>query len=222
MRVAIHQPNYFPWLGFWRKLAFADIFILLDTVEYTKGGYINRTQIHGPQGPTWLTIPVHAHLHTPITEIWEADATWPQQHRAKLAQWYATAPYAHDVLPVIDQWLAQLPQANLATINESLIRRMANYLGVTTRIYCASELGVTATERTARLVELCRAVSPTPGTYLTGAGGLTYLDPACFHAHGWQIACVQTPPSLSLLDTLCAEGKLAICDNFMQSVQKGA
>ena len=58
MIITIHQPNLFPWLGFFDKMQHADIFVLLDTVPYTKGGYQNRTQIKGANGIKWMTIPV--------------------------------------------------------------------------------------------------------------------------------------------------------------------
>ena len=42
--VAIHQPNYLPWLGYFHKIAAADIFVFLDDVPFSKGSYINRVK----------------------------------------------------------------------------------------------------------------------------------------------------------------------------------
>ena len=58
MIVAIHQPNYIPWLGFFYKIAKSDIFIFLDDVQYTKNSFINRNKIKTSQGSIWLTLPV--------------------------------------------------------------------------------------------------------------------------------------------------------------------
>ena len=69
MRVAIHQPHYLPWLGYFAKWAAADRFIFLDTVQYEKNGWQNRNRVKTPDGPRWLTVPVHARLGTPIREV---------------------------------------------------------------------------------------------------------------------------------------------------------
>ena len=54
MIVSIHQPNLWPWLGFFDKMAASDLFILLDTVPFTKGGFQNRVQLKGPMGRSGL------------------------------------------------------------------------------------------------------------------------------------------------------------------------
>ena|ERR1700733_7136326 len=56
--VAIHQPNYIPWLGYFFKIAHADKFVFLDMVVYPGGSLVNRNSIKTAHGPAWLTIPV--------------------------------------------------------------------------------------------------------------------------------------------------------------------
>jgi len=58
MRVAIHQPHYWPWLGYLKKMKEADIFVYLDEAAYTKNGFINRNKIQIDGKDHWLTIPV--------------------------------------------------------------------------------------------------------------------------------------------------------------------
>jgi hypothetical protein len=66
VRVAVHQPQYLPWLGYLAKWAAADVFVFLDTVQYEKNGWQNRNRIRTADGAHWLTVPVHARLGTPI------------------------------------------------------------------------------------------------------------------------------------------------------------
>src|SRR6266576_4512006 len=56
--VAIHQPNYIPWLGYFFKIAHANKFVFLDRVVYPGGSLVNRNSIKTAQGPALLTIPV--------------------------------------------------------------------------------------------------------------------------------------------------------------------
>ena len=50
MMVAIHQPHYFPWLGYLAKMASVDKFILMDTVQLEKRSYMHRNRIIDPDG----------------------------------------------------------------------------------------------------------------------------------------------------------------------------
>ncbi|MFV0269502.1 MAG: WbqC family protein, partial [Draconibacterium sp.] len=58
MKVAIHQPNFMPWLGYFYKMAKADVFVLLDDVRHSKSSFTNRVQIKTPQGPKLLSVPL--------------------------------------------------------------------------------------------------------------------------------------------------------------------
>ena len=56
--VAIHQPHYLPWLGYLHRMAQADLFIVLDHVQFERGNYQNRTQVRVNGAAHWLTVPV--------------------------------------------------------------------------------------------------------------------------------------------------------------------
>src|SRR4051812_18140902 len=58
MIVAIHQPNFLPWIGYFYKVLKCDRFVLLDDVQFTRGGYTNRVNIKFGKGPDWLTVPI--------------------------------------------------------------------------------------------------------------------------------------------------------------------
>jgi hypothetical protein len=58
VRVAAHQPNLFPWLGFFDKMRDSDVFVLLDAVPFNRRGYQHRVRIGTPSGVQWLTLPV--------------------------------------------------------------------------------------------------------------------------------------------------------------------
>ncbi|MBI5698329.1 MAG: WbqC family protein, partial [Thaumarchaeota archaeon] len=58
MKVAIHQPHYFPYPGFFHKLSLADVFVIMDNTQYDKR-YTNRNRIITPNGWIWLTVPIN-------------------------------------------------------------------------------------------------------------------------------------------------------------------
>ena len=69
MIVAIHQPQYMPWLGYFHKMDKADIFIHLDTVQFRRNEFQNRNRIKAVNGWHWLTVPVKYVDHKQF--IWE-------------------------------------------------------------------------------------------------------------------------------------------------------
>ncbi len=186
--VAVHQPNYLPWLGFFAKAAQADVFVLLDDVQFEKGGYTNRVEVKTAQGRTLLTVPVEAGGATPprIDELRIAkDGRWTVRHVKTLAQSYARTPGWSAYGPQINGILAS-GETHLATLNERLIGATLDAFAIEARIVRASALGPRAERGNAGVVEICRRLGA--ATYLSGAGGRKYNDPATFAAAGIDLA----------------------------------
>ena len=84
-RVAVHQPNYFPWIGYFHKLAAADIFVLLDNVEFQRGNassVTNRTTIKVSQGIQKMTVPVLRAGSSPLVQDVLIDQRQPLEEEA--------------------------------------------------------------------------------------------------------------------------------------------
>ena len=108
MKVAIHQPQYLPWLGYLAKWAAADVFVFLDTVQYEKNGWQNRNRIKTAAGAVWLTVPVHyRHLNQRIDET-EIDyrRDWRTSHLNQFRDSYRRAPHFEDAMAILRAGLA--------------------------------------------------------------------------------------------------------------------
>ncbi len=186
MRVAIHQPNYLPWAGYFTKMLAADVFILLDTAQFSKNGYLNRVTIKTPAGARWLSQPVrlHQHLQSSIRDVTLAEEGWGSRHARTLRMNYGRAPHFARYITALDRMLTSAPPL-LADCNEGLIRWLADRLGIQTPIVRASALEGGYLRRTERLVTLVRAVGG--DTYVSGAGGFTYQDEDAFAAAGIEV-----------------------------------
>lgn len=181
--VAIHQPNYLPWLGYFRKIATADVFVFLDDVQFSKNGYTNRVQILADGKPRWLTVPVSAHLGDPINQVRPARHDWPQAHLDTLRARYKSAPAFRTVWPKIREFFSDLPDADIGTINRHLVIRLAEMLGLACRFVSASELSTGTAKGDDRLVALVASVAP-GACYFSGKGGAKYQDPEKFRRAG--------------------------------------
>lgn len=193
MRVAIHQPNLFPWLGFFDKMAQADLFIFLDTVPFTKGGYQNRVQIKGPQGAQWLTVPVHTKGRlgqlTCAVEI-DNKLAWRSNHLKTFQMLYGRAPRFGQLYPRLEP-IYQPFYERLVPFNLAGIDLARQELEIATPCLLASELGVSGSGSQL----LCELVAHVGGTiYLSGPSGRNYLDEALFRQRGIQVEYHQFTP----------------------------
>jgi len=181
--VAIHQPNYLPWLGYFSKITQADVLVFLDNVQFSKNSYINRTRILVNAAPRWLTVPVSVRLGDPIDAVFPARPDWPSRHLDALAGAYRRAPAFRTCWPSVRGAVESAPAAALAAINRHLIERVAGHLGLTCRFVAASTIDTGGAMGTDRLVRLVQAIDPT-GVYLSGRGGAGYQSEQAFAAAG--------------------------------------
>jgi hypothetical protein len=172
--VAIHQPNFFPWLGYFTKLARADVFVILDDAQQSKkGGWANRVRLFVGGAPRWWTVPMHrSEGLTLVNEQRFADSRWRKKAIGTLQANYSWTPYFSEVFPRVGELLAGEEQG-VATFNEHVISAIKDWLGLDTRLRRSSTLGV-ATVGTQRLVDLVQAVGG--DAYLSGDGSSSYLE----------------------------------------------
>lgn len=179
--VAIHQPNYLPWLGYFHKIARADVFVFLETVQFSKGSYTNRVQILRGGKPAWLTQPILQGLGQSIEAVGFAEPDWPRRHLDTLHGAYRDANAFREIFPILESLLLAAPLDSLGAANSHLIEGLAAALGLTSRFVRDGALGVGAPGRDDRLVALVEAVTP-GAVYLSGKGGAAYQDEAKFTA----------------------------------------
>jgi len=182
VKVAIHQPQYLPWLGYLAKWAAADLFVFLDTVQYEKNGWQNRNRIRTADGAHWLTVPVHAHLGMPIAEV-AIDTTqpWRARHLRGIEHAYARAAHLASYQGTLRALLG-VDWTLLARLAVASAEWLARAVGITTPARLASTLAVDDADATGRLVEICKAVGA--DTYLAGGHGARYMDGARFREAG--------------------------------------
>ena len=185
MIIAVHQPNYLPWLGYFAKIARADSFVFLDDVQFSKGSYTNRVQIARGGEAVWLTLPVRHDFGANSSAIAVANADWSRSHRDTLRQAYARARCFREVWGEFEAWL-ETATGGLAAINASLIEKVARRLGLTTPFCRSSEQGVAVGEADERLAAIVSKLAP-GGTYLSGAGGAKYQAENAFSAKGLKL-----------------------------------
>jgi WbqC-like protein family len=188
--VAIHQPNFLPWLGFFDKLARADVFVLLDNVQFprtSKGTWINRVKLLVSGQEQWATVPIVRARGSvlPIDEVRIDDG---QPWRKKLVRTielnYRRAAAFDDVYPLVSELVAT-PAERIAAFNERNVRRLAETIGLDTgKIVRSSEFPARG-QSTDLLIELTLAVGGT--AYMPGGDAYRYQEDGKFGQRGLEL-----------------------------------
>jgi hypothetical protein len=170
--VAVHQPNYVPWPGYFHKLARADVFVYLDSVQYPRGrSFAARNRIKTPNGVRYLTVPVSipSGREGKVTylEVELADEGWRETHLRTVEQCYRKAPSFGDVFPLYQQQLELA--ASFVELTTGLVDAFASYLGIETQRVRLSELDGVSGAKAELVLEVCLAVGA--DVYLSGSGG---------------------------------------------------
>jgi len=187
MIVSIHQPHFFPWLGYFDKIDASDMFVVLDNCQYKKQEYQNRNKIKTPKGPLWVTVPVliKGHSEQNINEIRiDNAADWRKRHLNLLRANYREAPFFKEYFPEFERVYMLKEWEILSELNIEMLKWFMSLLGITTPLKIASVMGE-AGARTERNVNLCLAAGG--DVYLSGVGAKSYLEENKFAEAGLEL-----------------------------------
>jgi hypothetical protein len=174
--VAIHQPQYLPWLGYFDKLDRCDVFCLLDTVQYKKNEFQNRNRIKTVDGWQWLTVPVTYRFPQRIYEVGvNQTVDWQRKHLQALKTNYSKAPHFGTYIARFEEFYQQSYEM-LADANVACIRLLMDLLGLKSKVVLSSSLQVQTEDPTLRLVEICPFPAETgPNTWTRTCSVVTKL-----------------------------------------------
>jgi hypothetical protein len=175
MKISLHQPNYLPYTGFFQKMALSDVFVILDTVQFSKGSYTQRTNIRSKDGSLLLTIPINKKYNfEPIKDVRlpENDG-WLNEHRLSMIFHYSKCKYMDKEF--VNEYFSNLKKfETLQEFNEFGIFYLKDKFGIQTEIIRASELCLNSNlKSTDLMIQIVKSVGG--DTYISGMGGKKYL-----------------------------------------------
>lgn len=171
MILACHQPNFFPWPSFFTKVDFADVFIVLNNVQFARNQYQNRFNFEGK----WMTMSVNRG---------ELGNLISQKHYVNpINDWNSIkSGVRYDWLDYFDHFISE----SLCFTNNSIIREIAKLLDIDTNI--SEDTYTPHLNASEKLVDLCLSFGAE--TYLSGPSGLKYLDLNLFSENDIQVKFV--------------------------------
>lgn len=179
MIAAVDQPYFLPYIGYWQLLNAADVFVILDDVNYIKRGFINRNSILLDGMPYRFSIPVKDASQNRL--IMDTKLCFDNKEKKKflsrLEYAYGKAPRFEQVYPLLDA-VIQYDEEDLTDFIRNSLTVIARYLGITTKIMKSSEMDKDNTfTGQDRIIEICRWLKA--DTYINPTGGRHLYD----HVH---------------------------------------
>jgi len=204
MIVAIHQPNFLPWLCYFNKLLRSDLFVLFDDVQFPRGKtFVNRVQIKTQQGLNWITVPVadRGDLALIKDTAIASNGSWKRKLLRTLEVNYAKAPYLKRYLPALKE-IIEAATDKLCPLNCALLAWSVQELGGRTQFVYSSDLckNQPLLNGKEKIEYLLKATGATVYISGSGAGSRRYLEEEWFRNEGiqlqWQQFCHPQYPQL--------------------------
>ncbi|CAH0131508.1 hypothetical protein E3Z27_07770 [Pseudomonas mediterranea] len=161
-RIALMQPYFLPYLGYFQLIAAVDCFVIYDNVQFIKNGWIERNRYLLGQEPKWFRVPLTKGSHTQqIMEKRISEAFDPGDILNQLSFAYRRAPHASRMLAWLEALLVA-PARNIAELNERMLRACCSLIGLQTPITRSSDLPISADSKAQdRVLEVVQASTGT-------------------------------------------------------------
>jgi hypothetical protein len=174
MKIAISQPAYLPWLGYFDLIDQVDVFVLLDTVQFEKQSWQQRNRIKTPSGLQWLTVPVvfRGHFGQRIHDVVIRDPEFFRKHLRAVELNYRRTPFFEQYFPEFSEILRSYSASRLVELTQQVIQWFCRVLGIRTRFIQSSDLDSKGA-RTELLVNTCLGLRS--DFYLSPLGSAVYL-----------------------------------------------
>ena len=216
MKLAVMQPYFFPYIGYFQLINAADRFILYSDLDYIRHGWVNRNRIKQKECSfIYITVPVHGKRKMRIKEVYidETNPRWHYKIMQSIRLNYWQSPYFDEIYSLIEQGLSRCSHGSIAELNEKTVRLVSEYLDIRTEI-CSdagrypglesllSEMDTDGYKNLSRyeekqvariqvrVLELCRLEGA--DTYINPIGGTKLYDKDLFLHYGIKLQFVQT------------------------------
>ncbi|OGA74803.1 MAG: hypothetical protein A3G81_16765 [Betaproteobacteria bacterium RIFCSPLOWO2_12_FULL_65_14] len=218
MRVSLMQPYFFPYLGYFDLINCSDRWIVFDTAQYIKQGWVNRNRVlHTQQGWEYIIVPVKKHPHnTAIGDVEISDdRPWRQKIMRQLMHYQKQAPYYRQVVDLVGACLAS-QETHISKLNVRILDIICSYLGIPFRYQFLSDMGLDLGQDLGP-GEWGLQVSIALGAseYVNAPGGRALFDEQAFKRAGVMLNIRNVPPMQYACGRYQFEPHLSIIDVMM-------
>jgi hypothetical protein len=218
MTIAIMQPYFMPYIGYWQLIGAVDAFVLYDNIKYTKKGWINRNRFLRNGVEAAFSLPLRKDSDfLDVAQRYLADSFDRENLLNQFREAYRKAPEFSSVMPLLEG-IIRNPAANLFEYILASIRAVCDFLGIKTPLLVSSTIDCDHSLKSAERVQaICKALGA--ATYVNPVGGMELYSKEDFASHGIDLKFLKAMPLeyqqsgnpfvpwLSILDVLMFNSK---------------
>ncbi len=221
MKLALMQPYFLPYIGYFQLINSVDTFVVYDDVNYIKSGYINRNRLLHNGEPKFFTINLDkASSFKLINETFILDNGITKTREKNLNMFkvaYKNAPYFNEVFALLEK-IILCKEDNIALFNLNALKVIMEYLNIDTEIVLASDYPVKEYSSEERVIHICNYFKA--DTYVNSIGGKELYSTENFKAKGVELYFIKNEyndtyqqfdnefvPNLSIIDVLMFNSK---------------
>lgn len=219
MRLGIMQPYFFPYIGYWQLINYVDKFIIFDTPQYIRHGWINRNQIIDVNGNnTYITVPIKkSYRECPINRTFiNNDIKWREKIWGQMTVYKKKSKFYSEIVDLVHE-IIDVDEKCISKLNENGIRKVSDYLDIKTDIDVFSEMNIDVGEINAP-DEWALRITERLGytTYVNPPGGKSFFEKEKYDNTGiileflsadFENSDIVDDPFLSIIDMLMRHGK---------------
>lgn len=195
MKVAIMQPYFYPYIGYFQLMSVVDVFVIYDDIQYVKQSWINRNRILVNGESSYISIPLKKnsdYLHVRdryLAATWDKDSLKLTQ---KLAGAYSKAPYFKEIYEPLKKAIVNSETNLFKFLFENLLV-VKDLLSIDTKLVVSSEIGdFTALQSQDKVVAICEALGAKQ--YINPIGGVDLYNKNDFSQKGVELSFIKSIP----------------------------
>ena len=190
MKLAIMQPYFFPYIGYFQLMASVDTFVVYDNIKYTKKGWINRNRIQNRGVEGLISLPLKKGSDYLDVRQRELSDTFDREKLCnQIAGAYRQAPFYRDVMPLIERIVKQ-ESCNLFDYLFQGLVTLRDYFSLDCELLVSSAIDAEHTLKAQdRVLELCRVLKAE--TYINPPGGVALYSQRDFNVNGIVLKFIQ-------------------------------
>jgi len=193
MKLAVMQPYFFPYIGYFQLISAVDLFIVYDNIKYTKKGWINRNRMLQNGKDVMFSLPLKS--DSDYLDVCQRELSGNFDRDKLLNQFrgaYRHAPYFEQTFPLIEEIVSHEDPNLFGFLRHSIVKT-CTHLGITTEIRNSSSIAIDHTLKNQdKVLALCEAVGAS--AYVNAIGGMALYSKEVFQGKRIDLNFIQTKP----------------------------
>lgn len=217
MKVAIMQPYFFPYYGYYQMIGNVDLFVILDDVSFIKKGFINRNYFPNQER---FTVPLSKPSQNKLikdTLLSDTFPAWRQKFLANIENKYSKCPPFTKIYPLIKNVMFR-DCKTISQLSASTLIEISSLLELKTKIVLSSELQIEG-KFDQKLINICKHLGAE--VYINSVGGKTLYDKEKFRNNGIELKFIESKKTfnyVSIIDTIM-NNDVRILNNAIEDVE---